>query len=278
MEPRRSLSIGICSATRTSRRPAARARSQRLDRATPALHELDCEPRESNGSTPTTPTPASSSGSARAATGRALRRGRQFHAGGTARLSHRHAGSLDTTAKPQLRCCMLWRQRRRERWRRQALWRAIVRSCTLSLPPLAAIYLAPATDDVVGSPPGSPSARRHLGRRGTNFALVLGARREGRAVPVRSRRPARDSSASLCPRTPTTSGTAICRSGSGPALRLSRPRPLRAGGGHRFNPTSCCSIPRQATRRPVCLERRAFRLSRRQRAAISPSTGATMRA
>jgi len=50
-----------------------------------------------------------------------------------------------------------------------------------------------------------------------------------------TKRTARKPRASRCPSKRATSGTATCRHRSGPAVRLSRPRPLRPREGLRFN-------------------------------------------
>ena len=124
-------------------------------------------------------------------------------------------------------------------------------------------------------------ARRDVGRARHQFRAVLGQRREGRAVPVRPARPPRARAHCACPSTPTTSGTAICRDvAAGPALRLSRARPLRARAGPPLQSQQAAARSlRQAAGRPDRLERRAFRLSRRQPARTTcRSTVATMRA
>ena len=81
-------------------------------------------------------------------------------------------------------------------------------------------------------------------------------------------RAAANSSASRCRSAPKTSGTAICNDVSpGPALRLSRARPLRAGARPPLQPQQAAARSLcQAARRAAGLERCAFRLSHRQRA------------
>ena len=109
----------------------------------------------------------------------------------------------------------------------------------------------------------SLSARRHVGRRRRQFRALLGMRRAGRAVPLRSRRPARAAAHRAAgahrPR------LALLPAGSAPghALRLPRARPVSPGEGHRFNAHKLLLDPyAQADRRPLQLERRACSATR----------------
>ena len=119
-----------------------------------------------------------------------------------------------------------------------------------------------ATDGGNALPP-----RRQLGREGHQFRVVLGQRGEGRALPVRQPGPPRarahrDARANRG-RLARLSQRRLAR----PALWLPRPRALRARARAPLQSQQAAARPlRQAAGRPVGLERRAFRLSRRQRA------------
>ena len=106
-------------------------------------------------------------------------------------------------------------------------------------------------------------ARRHLGRRRHQLLAVLRARRAGRAVPVRRRRRGDADRAGRA----ASAQLALLPAGrrAGPALRLPRPRALRAARGHALQ-------PRQAAARPLREgDRRRRRLGpRRERPAVRP--------
>ena len=110
------------------------------------------------------------------------------------------------------------------------------------------------------------SARCDLGRQRGQFRPVLGARDHSGAVPVRPRRPAGD-------RTHPAAGIhrrGVARLSAGglsrPALRLPRPRPLRARCRPPLQSQQAADRSlRQGAERPVALERRPLRLPLRQR-------------
>ncbi len=90
------------------------------------------------------------------------------------------------------------------------------------------------------------AAGRALGRRGVNFAVVLGPRPAHRSVPVRRRRPATRSRDCACPARSGTSGTAgLDRCGAGLVYGLRAHGPWRAGTGPSIQPA-------QAAARPLC--------------------------
>ena len=103
--------------------------------------------------------------------------------------------------------------------------------------------------------------------RGTNFALFSSDRREGRALPVRQDRAERDrprrAAGAHRGRLARLSALRPAR----PALRLSGSRSLRSGGRTPLqSPQAADRSLQQAARRPVRLDRRASRLSRRPQA------------
>ena len=80
------------------------------------------------------------------------------------------------------------------------------------------------------------------------------------ACSIRPTRP-RQSHAFRCPSTPTWSGTAICPTSAGPALRLSRPRPVRAAARASLQSAQgAARSVRQGDRPRRALGRRAVRL------------------
>ena len=139
----------------------------------------------------------------------------------------------------------------------------------LVVPPLAAIFLVPGRLSDAHLRPGRPHP---LGAtwdgRGVNFALFSAQCREGRALPVRrqGRRETRAHRAAGAHRRRLARlSAATSRPGSSTAIACTAPTSPSAG--HRFNPNKLLLDPyakRLAGR--LRLERRAFRLSHRQHA------------
>ena len=193
------------------RRAAPGPRSQPLYRSTPALHQLDCDAAglRMAGHRRRQPQRVRVAAQGQRSEG-ALRRGRQFHAGGAARLSRPRAVRRPLARSAQHRRRPLRRQQRGER--RRCVRCCDTRkpgACTLSfhrlLPSIS--FLKSDRRIAAGSP--HPLGATWDGR-GTNFALFSQHRREGRALPVRQERAATRSIASRCRSAPRTSGTAIC--------------------------------------------------------------------
>ena len=134
------------------------------------------------------------------------------------------------------------------------------------------------------SPPVAPvgrpalSARRDLGRARRQLRPVLGQRHQGRALPVRRGRQARDRAhrAAGIHRRGLARLSARCAAGHG--LRLPRARPLRAGGRPSLQSQQAAARSlRQADDRPHRVEPGAVRLPGRERRRPRPSTSATAR-
>ena len=83
---------------------------------------------------------------------------------------------------------------------------------------------------------------------------------------------------SRCRSSPTRSATAISPTSGQGSLRAARAWAVAPEAEHRFNPTSCCSIPTPGRLRASCAERFALRLPDRQPAdGFCRSTSATAR-
>ena len=175
----------------------------------------------------------------------------------------------------------LWRQQCRQR-RRSVTTVARRRRPELSLvlPPLAALFLVPERLSMrvsAGSP--HPLGATWDGR-GTNFALFSANAEKVELCLFDSAGPARARAHRAAGADRRRLARLSARRAAGPALRLSRARPLRARAGHRFNPNKLLLDPyAKRLGRPAASG--AMRISAIAPAARAPtcrSTGATMRA
>ena len=103
--------------------------------------------------------------------------------------------------------------------------------------------------------------------RGTNFALFSANATKVELCLFEPRRQARDRARHLARAHRRCVARLSLARGARPALRLSRARPLRAGGRPPVQPAQAADRPiQQAARRAILLERCAFRLSHRRQA------------
>ncbi len=130
-------------------------------------------------------------------------------------------------------------------------WHGRPCSLDLTLPPLATLVLrAPMSDLRRRTPmtkrvePGSPHPlRRDLGRRGRQLRAVLGQRREGRALPVRRQRPARDRAHRAARIHPRGLARLSARLRPGQLYGYRVHGPYEPARGHRFNPNKLLIDP-----------------------------------
>ena len=251
----------------------------KLYRDTPALHALDCDPA---GFEWLVTDDADNCDLRLAAQGqrarRALRRGGEFHAAGIARLPASRAlcralaRGLQFGFRRHMAAAMLGTQ-----GRSPPLPCLTVRSSMLlSHRLLPSFSFLSSNGKISGG--AALSARRQLGRTRHQLRAVLGQCDEGRTVPVRPRRPARDRTRHVAGAHRRRLACLSAACGAGPALRLPRARSLRT----RCRASVQCQQAadrslQQTARRPVRLERRAFRLSHRQQAAGSGDRQARQR-
>ena len=182
-------------------------------------------------------------------------------------LSDRRAAAGALSRAHQYRRRRIWRQRRRQRRRgpcraatrctattldlfeaaaarRSDFYRGLIRSvrapATLRLfrPPS---WRAMPTEGLAGP---SLSARRDLGRQGRQFRILFGPRREGRAVPVRSRRASTRRRGSLLPEYTDEVWHAYLPDARPDLLYGYRVYgPYDPANGHRFNPNKLLIDP-----------------------------------
>ena len=126
----------------------------------------------------------------------------------------------------------------------------------------------------------SVTPRRKLGRPGHQLCAVLGQCGEGRALPVRQPGPPRARAHRAAGAHRRRLARLSQRRLARPALRLSRPRPLRARARPPLqSPTSCCSIPMPGgSPAGWCGAMRISAIAPAARARTCRSTAATMRA